>query len=591
MSDPPPFPVRLGIVALKATALWVNTMLTFLQDEFPHPEEVEQELEEQAQEQEQEQELEQEQEQEQEQQELSDEEQQQDQNAAARISDNGGHFTEEYCRRRLLSLLLRSQGAVEPAAGSSPTAAESSREPVRDQMNGNDEETDRNHTHNHQSDWPNDIADRTSLTVENTVMNEVVKVAPHIQTEQATVAGAIEILLALSRQDKSKDQNEGIGNDEHQEQVSQSEQVEQNQQNNQIERSEQHEQHEAQQDFPPSSMITRRMTRGAVAMKNRMELESLQGAMNSAAAAEALEASRTRGQNSDDMNGVLDTEAQGSRPSVVIPRAFTFNHVSTPQWPNGDVVYRFAYHCAPHMRSWVWSEYSRTQAKGVTTSLKACMGADQCPKCGYAQRPLLSHRKKIPGAPNVTQRPKTACEQDGTPLVHVACSAKMKVVGKNDNVEIIHSSTHNHGKPLGVRTAKRTYDEMEGIVHEGQSTGHGRAGSAASQSIQPRRTGTRKSAATQSTRPQPSVMIDNTVQGHRRVAYGVHVDRTKAYGKWTYCSVCHERIGRKALRVVDRVRDCYTSDPHRVMYYHTTCLSALSKSDYKKVQGILENLG
>ncbi|KAF9936271.1 hypothetical protein BGZ67_002493 [Mortierella alpina] len=579
MSNPPPFPVRLGIVALKATAMWVNTVLSFLQDEFPHPEEAEQEYEEQAQEQAQEQE----------QQDLLDEQQvkQLDLSTAASISACRDHFTEENYRRQLLSMLT-SQVAVGPAAASSSSS--STEEHVRDHMNDNDEDNDYNNHNHNASDPPNDSVDHALQTDEDTVVNEVVQVAPRIRTEEATVSGATEILLALNRQSRPEEQIENVRNDEHDEydaQGSQDHQDGQSQRNKQITQSEPHEQDEAQKVSPGYSIITKRITRGAVAMRNRMELESLQGAMTSAAAAEALEASRTRSQSSD------DTGARESQPSVVMPRTFTFNHISTPAWPNGDVVYRFASKGAPRPTSWVWSEYSCTKNQESILSFRLCMGVSQCPKCGYAQRPLLAHRKRIPGETHTPRPPTSACRRDGTPLVHVGCSARLKTLYEKDQIEITHSNIHNHGKPEDRMAAKRTHEEMEGIVYEELSAEQGGADTATSQFTQLRPT-VNHSAAIRSTRPQPSVMIDNRIQRRQRVEtypFGVHVDRTKGMGKMTSCSACGGRIGRKAIRVVHKVKDSSLRDPFRIMFYHTTCLSALSKSEVKKVQDILVSFG
>ncbi|KAF9947190.1 hypothetical protein BGZ70_002833, partial [Mortierella alpina] len=620
MSDPP-FPVRLGIVALKATALWVNTMLTFLQDEYPHSEDIGLDSEHQAQEHEQRQ------------QNLLDNEPQQNQSAAAGASASGAHFTEDNYRRQLLSMLT-SQLAVETGAGSSsslPAAAEL----LREQLNYTGEDNDNNR---HRM---NDSVDRALQTDENTVANEVVDVAQHVRTEDPTLAGAIDMLLAMNRPRKPNEQNKKAGNEKYNDQSSRDDQDEQNQQTQQREQSVEHGQDEAQEVSPPPSMITRRVTRGVAAMRNRMELESLQGAMNSAAAAEALEAARTRGQNSDDSDGFLDTEARASPSSAVTPKALTFDHISTPACPNGDVVYRFQDGKSPRQNTWVWSEQSCIKRRGYISSQKLCMGVNQCPECGYAQRPYLSHRKKMPGGvPYAPTPPRIACRYDGTPLVYVGCSARLKVLHANGIAELTHFNTHNHGKPQYTFAAKRTYDEMEGLENQRQSAEEGTAGSAAarkstqrrrtvgkssaaskstqrrrtvgkssaaSKSSQPRRTvdeSPAASASTQpqrtvgkspapilSTRPQPSVLIDNTARRTVRVGglpYGLHVDRTKGHGKWTVCSVCEERIDRRTIRVVHKVRDASRKWSYKVMLYHTTCLSHLPKNLYREAQDKLK---
>ncbi|CAO3570338.1 unnamed protein product [Mortierella alpina] len=576
MSDPP-FPVRLGIVALKATALWVNTMLTFLQDEFPHPEDVRQNSEEQSQEQEQGQ------------QNLLDDEPHRNQSAVASASASGEHFSEENYRRQLLSILT-GQLAVESGMGSLSSSS-ATWELLREQLNNTGEDNENHHDHSHQSAQPNDNVDRALQTDENTVVNEMAEVASRLRTEEATLTGAINILLALNRQRRPNEQDRSVGNEKYNEQRSLGDQDERNeqsqhsQQREQSERSEEYGQDEAQEDSSP--MITRRVTRGAVAMRNRMELESLQGAMNSAAAAEALEAARTRGQNADNLHGISDKETRASLPSVVIPKALKFDHISTPEWPNGDVVYRFKDRKELHQNTWVWSNYSGPKGKGSTSSHKVCMGVNQCPKCGYAQKPRISHRKKVPGGiPHAPAAPRTACKWDGTPLVHVGCSARLKLVHANGIFEITHSNTHNHGKPQETTVAKRTYDEMEGLENEKQSAEQETARSAAKESTQPRRT-VRKSS-----RPQPSVLIDNRPSHYvqsRFLPYGIHVDRTTGYGKWTICSFCDERIERRNLRVVHKIKDSTQSCCYRMMYYHTTCLSHLPKNMYREVQDKLKD--
>lgn len=227
-------------MALKATALWVNTMLTFLQDEFPHPEEVEQDEEEQAQEQEQEH------------QDLLGEQQRQllqkDQSAVANISARENHFTEENYRRQLLSMLTN-QVAIEPAAAAAASLSLSTEEPVRDHMDNNEDEDvvevdDTNRNHSHQSGPLNDTVDHTQHTDEETVVNEVLGIIPRTRTNEATVAGAIEILLALNRRGELVQQISQVGNDELDELANQDEQNGRDEQNGQSDLSEHNEQNE-----------------------------------------------------------------------------------------------------------------------------------------------------------------------------------------------------------------------------------------------------------------------------------------------------------------------------------------------------------
>jgi hypothetical protein len=164
------------------------------------------------------------------------------------------------------------------------------------------------------------------------------------------------------------------------------------------------------------------------------------------------------------VNNTNDTD--NDRRSASTANSKEYSHVTSAEYPNGDVEYLHNVDETDTVRDsrsvgWAMVVYGHNTNKANQTFYKTCLGVYQCPKCTYVERPrsLASNRsKQAPPLPA-----KGVCVADGSTLVHISCNAKMKVVHhhKGKSVRFIHQGIHNHAKPHPIRTTPEAQDKRK----------------------------------------------------------------------------------------------------------------------------------
>ncbi|KAI8595362.1 hypothetical protein EDD21DRAFT_420735 [Dissophora ornata] len=137
-----------------------------------------------------------------------------------------------------------------------------------------------------------------------------------------------------------------------------------------------------------------------------------------------------------------------------------YNHVSSAEYPNGDVEFSHTVNpsdSALESRSngWAMIVYSTKQNKAGKTYYKSCLGVYQCPKsdCTYVERPRVPRNGKSRFSDPLP--PKQPCPFHGLALKHLACTATLKVTQGDSDISFIHRGLHDHPYPCPIRPLEK----------------------------------------------------------------------------------------------------------------------------------------
>jgi hypothetical protein len=164
-------------------------------------------------------------------------------------------------------------------------------------------------------------------------------------------------------------------------------------------------------------------------------------------------------------DGMADTKSPSSKPvnnsvpTGAVPPGSTFltfpKVPSTGEFPDGDVHY-----CVPlnkdEARStvgqhlgravgWATLVYGRNHlVDGSISYFKACLGVYMCPipDCQYTERPRVPRAERCKDASPMPA--KTICKMHHEPLIHIACSATIRMVQRDSSVDVYHKGWHQH---------------------------------------------------------------------------------------------------------------------------------------------------
>lgn len=133
---------------------------------------------------------------------------------------------------------------------------------------------------------------------------------------------------------------------------------------------------------------------------------------------------------------------------------------STGEFPNGDVHYCVTLSKDEVLKQgnlgravgWATLVYGRNLlVNGGISYFKTCLGVYMCPisECQYTERPRVPRAKRSKDASPLPA--KSICETHHEPLIHIACSAKIKMVQHDSKIDVHHQGWHLHPRPHPIR--------------------------------------------------------------------------------------------------------------------------------------------